>query len=139
MTDTTESRWFKIVVFILAAIVVGVSIANIVYFNRIRDGTCQAVSRNSATTMLWVNVILLVIAILVLLWSLWRMIFTSETREKVKHYMVAPAEGMNMGYNYQPQQYQTYNPVAVSTSTDESSMVVAPNEQSQLVQNQKYL
>ena len=67
MSDTTESRSFKIVVFLLAAIVVGVTIANIVYYNRIRNGTCNAVTHGEATTLVWVNAILLIIAALIFL------------------------------------------------------------------------
>jgi len=52
MEDSTESRWFKILAFILSAIVVATSIANIVFYNKIRNGTCNAVSNNQAITML---------------------------------------------------------------------------------------
>ena len=125
MSDSTESRWFKIIVFIVAAIVVGVTIANIVFFNRIRDGTCNAVTHGQATTMLWVNVILLVIAVIIFLWSLWRLLFTRETRQRVKHYIVAPAAGAQMGYAYVP---PGGPPAAVATSTGLAANVVARGE-----------
>ena len=136
MSDTTESRWFKIVVFLLTSIVVGVSIANIVYFNRIRTGNCQAISHGTAVTMIWVNVILLIIAAIIWLWSIWRLIFSRTTREtfkgKVKHYVVDPTSGAQMGYQYAPVR-------AVATSTDEGAMIVAPQEQQTLAQVQNYL
>ena len=133
MADTTESRSFKIVVFILSAVVVGVSIANIVYFNRIRDGTCQAVSHGTATTMVWVNAILLVIAIIILLWSLWRLLFSQGAREQVKHYMVSPTAGMGMGY------MPATAPMAVATSPGQAAMVVAPGEAATITQATQYL
>ena len=45
--------------------------------------------------------------------------------------MVAPSQGMNMGYTYQP--------AAVATSTDSGAMVVAPNMQANIIQGQEYL
>lgn len=134
MADTTESRWFKIIVFILSAVVVGVTIANIVYFNRIRNGTCQAISHNTATTMVWVNAILLVIAIIIFLWSLWRLLFSGTTRSRVRHYMISPSSGVNMGYT------PGYAPVtAVATSADVGAMVVAPTEAATIDAAQQYL
>jgi len=96
--DTTESRWYKVLVFIVSGIVVGVSIANIVYFNRLRDDSCTAVSSGEATTMLWVNVVILVIAALIFLWSLWRLIFSRESRKQIKTYIVYPQAGATTGY-----------------------------------------
>ena len=96
--DTTESRWYKALVFIVSGIVVGVSIANIVYFNRLRDDKCTEVSSGEATAMLWVNIIILVIAALIFLWSLWRLIFSRESRKQIKTYVVHPQAGAHSGY-----------------------------------------
>ena len=143
--DTTESRWFKIIVTLLSAIIIGVTIANLVYFNKIRTGTCNAVSSGEATTMLWINVILLVIAAVVFIWSLYRLFVSHDTRKQVQHYMVSPQSGMNMGFspavaNYQTPSYQVPPPpVAVATSTDTAAMVVAPNEYQTLATQQQYL
>lgn len=135
--DTTESRWFKIIVFVLSAIVVGVTIANLVYFNRIRNGTCQAISHNTAVTMLWVNAILLIIAIIVFIWSLWRLLFSGATRQRVQHYMISPTEGVNMGFS--PSVSAPPPITAVATSTDESAMVVAPDTVANINAAQQYL
>ena len=139
MSDTTESRWFKIIVFILSAIVVGVTIANIAYFNQIRNGSCQALSHNTATTMVWVNAILLVIAIIIFLWSLWRLLFSGAARAQVRHYMISPTSGVNMGFA--PPAYPGYmnQPTAVATSTDAGAMVLAPTEAATIDAAQQYL
>ena len=145
MSDTTESRWFKIIVFILSAIVVGVTIANVAYFNRIRTGSCQALSNSTATTMVWVNAILLVIAIIIFLWSLWRLLFSGAARAQVRHYMISPTSGVNMGFA--PPAYMAasagyapvYQPTAVATSTDAAAMVVAPGEAATIDAAQQYL
>lgn len=100
MTDTTESRWYKIIVFIVSAIFVGFSIANIVYYNRIRTGTCAAVTSGEATTLMWLNIALLVIAGLIFLWSLWRLIFSHNTRAQVQQYFTSPERGAAAGYTY---------------------------------------
>lgn len=126
--DTTESRWFKIVIFLVSGIVVGVSIANIVYFDRIRKGTCGAVTHGEAVAMIWVNAILLVIAALVFLWSLWRLIFSRDTRQKVKHYITSPSLGAQGGYTYVAKP----GTAVVATGTTESANVVGVGTEPQL-------
>jgi TRAP-type C4-dicarboxylate transport system permease small subunit len=78
LMETTETRWFKIVSFIIAVIFLGFIIANVVYFNRLRHGTSNAITQAEANSMYWVNVIILIIAILLFLWTLYRLIFTTE-------------------------------------------------------------
>ena len=138
MSDT-ESRWFKIIVTLLSAVIIGVTIANLVYFNKIRTGSCDSVSSGEATTMLWINIILLVIAAVVFIWSLYRLFVSHDTRQKVQHYMISPESGMNMGYQAQAQQPGTAPPVAVATSTDTAAMVVAPGQYQTLAAQQQYL
>lgn len=144
MSDT-ESRWFKIIVTLLSAVIIGVTIANLVYYNKIRTGSCNAVSSGEATTMLWINVVLLVIGAVVFIWSLYRLFVSHDTHQQVKHYMVSPESGMNMGYQAQvpqtlvTQPVATAPPVAVATSTDTAAMVVSPNEYQTLAAQQQYL
>ena len=83
MSDTTETRWFKIAVFIMTGFVLGTSIANIVYYNRIRTGTCNAVTRGEGNAMFWINIIIAVVAGLLMLWSLWRLVFSREFRQQL--------------------------------------------------------
>lgn len=113
--DTTESRGYKIAVFIVSAIFVGVSIANIVYFNRLRKETTvnPPVTTSEANVMMWVNIITLIIAGLILLWSLWRLFFTHESRKAVKQYVLSPEHGARTGFKAPlPQQYYAPTPVS---------------------------
>lgn len=82
MGDTAETRWFKIIVTIVSGFFIGIAIANIVYYNRIRSGTCNAVTKNEANVMFWINIVILVIAVIIFLWSLWRLLFTQSQRSK---------------------------------------------------------
>lgn len=150
MSDT-ESRWFKIIIALLSAIIVGITIANIVYFNRIRTGTCNAVNSGQATTMLWVNVILLIISIIVFIWSLWRLFLSGDTRRNIQHYMLSPEAGMQMGFaptsvtspsittpSITSPTVFTQPPVAVTTSTAPSAIVTAPGEANVLAAQSQY-
>ena len=83
ISDTTETRWFKIISFIVLGFIVGVSIANIVYFNRIRTGTCNAVTQGEANIMMWVNIVISIITGLLFIWSLWRLLFSKELRHNI--------------------------------------------------------
>lgn len=130
MTDTTETRWFKIIVFIFSAISVGLFIANVVYFNRIRTG--GTVTTGEATSMLWLSVIFLVIAIIVFLWTIWSLVFSKGTQESIKHYMLSEPTG------FSPNIPGISRVAAVSTSGVESGIVTAPSEEAAILQMQNY-
>ena len=135
MSDSAGSRWFKIVVFLLTTIAVVVCISNIIYFNRMRDGTSDKITHGEATTMFWVNIILLVLAAIVWIWSIWALIFHHDTTIN-NHYM--GVSNQPIVTSPQPQVYspppQVYSPppIAVATSTDSGAMIVAPGEQNML-------
>ena len=82
MTETTESRWFKIISFIVTDFFAGFSLANIIYYAKARNN-CNALSRTEVISMLWLNIILFIFAIILFLWSLWRLIFSGSYRQQL--------------------------------------------------------
>jgi len=100
---SVESRRFKIAVFVGSAVTAGVSIANVIYYNKMRKDTRPhpPVSKTAATTMLWINVVIFVVAILLMIWSIWALLFSRATRAKQQKALSSAASG---GY----QQAQTY-------------------------------
>ena len=122
--DTTEAVWYKVLVFIVSGIIVGVSIANIVYYNRLRDGSSASVSDGEATAMMWVNIVVLVIAALIFLWSLWRLIFSRESRKKVKMYVSDPRVGATRGYTIKREIYEDPRLIGTSAAAIEASPAV---------------
>ena len=93
-TINQESRGFTIVVFVVSGFFVGFSLANIIYFNRIRsNGGAPGVTRGEATAMLWVNAILFGIALIIWIWSIYRWVTTREYRQRIKDYLKEPPEG----------------------------------------------
>jgi hypothetical protein len=135
MSDTTETRWFKIIVFIFSAIIVGLFIANVVYYNRIRTG--GTVTTGEATSMLWLSVIFLIVGIIVFLWSIWSLVFSKTAKESVKHYMLSPTSGYDLptpGIATSPRVV----PSVVTTSNVESGIVTAPGTESILAQEENY-
>ena len=94
VVEISESRWFKIVVFVISGFFVGFSLANIIYFNRIRrNGGGDRVTRGEATSMLWVNAILFAIALIVFIWSIFRLVAGREYRQRVGQYFQEPGTG----------------------------------------------
>jgi hypothetical protein len=92
--DTTEGFGFKLVVLIVSGFFVGFSLANIIYFNRIRrNNGCPGVTRGEATAMLWVNAILFAIALIIFIWSIFRIVATRTYRQRVVQYFREPNEG----------------------------------------------
>ena len=79
-----EITWYKALVLITGALAIGFGITNIVYFNRIRlEGQCGPVSSGTATTLVWLNIILVIFASVVFLWSFFRLIFTGREEDKI--------------------------------------------------------
>lgn len=76
MFETSESRWFKILLFIAIVMFIGFAIANLVYYSRLRSG--QTLTANEITAMLVVNGILLFLALIFFIWTLWRLIDPAE-------------------------------------------------------------
>jgi len=97
MTDTTGERWFKILTAVGAGFVAGISIANAIYYNNIRTGSCNAVSQGEATTMLWINIIIAVFAIIIFFWALYLIFFSSEVRTNLNTQSVQYINGQTNG------------------------------------------
>lgn len=73
------SRGFAIAVFIITAILVGLLLACIIYFNQIRNG--KQVTQSEATSMLIFCSILFVVTLVLWIWSLIAIFFSSSTRD----------------------------------------------------------
>lgn len=94
VVETSEARWFKIVVFVVSGFFVGFSLANIVYFNRIRrNNGVPGITRGEATSMLWINAILFAISLIVFIWSIFRLVAGREYRQQLTTYFQEPGEG----------------------------------------------
>ena len=93
--ETSEARWFKIVVFIVSGFFVGFSLANIIYFNRIRrNGGAPGITVGEATAMLWINAILFGIALIIFIWSIYRLVAGQEYRRRVSEYLQESPKGV---------------------------------------------
>lgn len=86
MGDTTETRWFKIIAFIALGFFAGLFLANIIYYNRLRTG--GVVTSGEATSMLVINAILFVIALLLFIWCLFRILATDDVQTVAKDKVV---------------------------------------------------
>ncbi len=93
--ETSEARWFKIVVFVVSGFFVGFSLANIIYFNRIRrNNGAPGITRGEATAMLWINAILFGISLIIFIWSIYRLVAGEEYRRRVTEYFQESPEGV---------------------------------------------
>ncbi len=83
-TIDPESRWFKIVVLIATGFFAGFFIANAIYFNRIMNGSCSAVTKTEATVLFWANIILAIIAGIIFIWVLFRIVWVRRPSKEEK-------------------------------------------------------
>ena len=135
--DTTESRWFKIIVLIVAVIILIFAVINIIYYNRIRDG--QTVSSSEASVLLWLNVAVLIVTVFIVCWALWRIIFSREYRRQLGTNTQQYLRGYGTGLVQPTVQPTVVAPgtvqpttVLVSTSGAESQNVLAANVAQQI-------
>lgn len=141
MKNKTEITWYKALVLITAALAIGFGITNMVYFNEIRTkGNCGPVSTGTATTMIWLNLILAIVAAIVFFWSLFRLIFTGYEEDVTTNSYnihthihpepdVLPNSGI-LNYNMSPSSDILYssNPLTSSANDIFSSTEAPPFE-----------
>ena len=96
--ETTESRWFKLVVVIASGLASAFFITNAIYYDRIRNGTCNAISKSEADTMFWINVILAIISVIVFIWGIYRLIASKDYRVYLQEQAVSYATGPGTGF-----------------------------------------
>jgi len=89
---STSSLWFKVIVFITAAIVTALAITNAIYFNRLRSS--KSVSNTAAINLLIINIIVIVLGIIVLLWSGYRLLFSKQARQEIKESVSSKETGL---------------------------------------------
>lgn len=79
-----EFNFYKAIVLITAALAIGFGITNIVYLDRVRlNNNCQPISTSTATVLMWLNIILVILAGILLIWSFFRLIFGGQKDKPV--------------------------------------------------------
>lgn len=122
MADTTETQWFKIIVFISAGFFAGLFLANIIYYNRLRSG--QTLSHGEAVSMLWLNIILFILAIILFIWALIRLILRQDVRQTWS----------DQAYQYGAKYMQSTNGGFTFSQVPPSQVVLTPQTQAVAVQ-----
>jgi len=107
----TEFTFYKVLVLLSSAASIAFGITNIVYFNKIRlDNNCPEISSGTATTLLWLNIILVILSSIVFFWSIFRLIFTGKEEKDI----------VNKKYNNYTHNYP------VSSNGDGSTITQSP-------------
>src|SRR5579883_515153 len=77
--NSTELLWFKFVVLFVSIFILVISIISAAYFNKIRlnENTCS-ISVSTATTLVWLNITVAILSSILLLWVLFRLIFSGD-------------------------------------------------------------
>jgi len=78
--------WFLYIVIFISAATIGITIPNIIYFNNLRSGTSTGITTSQALTMLWLNIILLILAIMLFILTIWMLLRPNPTTKQYKPY-----------------------------------------------------
>lgn len=81
VVETTGTRWFKFTVFAVSGFMAGVSLANVIYYNRIRTESCDAVTKGQARSMYIINIIIFIVSFALFIWSAVKIFFTQQARQ----------------------------------------------------------
>lgn len=84
--STGELLFFRGIVVFGSAVGVGLSVANISYYDRIRKDTCNGISKTQAKTMYWVSIVFAIIFAILFIWSLYSFFHDSHKNEQVNEY-----------------------------------------------------
>jgi len=79
-SETTESRWFKIVVVIASGLATAFFITNAVFYDKIRQSSCTAISKDEADVMFYLNVIFAIITGIIFIWGIFRLFTRKDYR-----------------------------------------------------------
>ena len=79
---TTEDLWWRIIIVIVLALFLTLFIVNTIYYNRIMNGSCLAISNSTATTLFWFNLIWCGVVGAILIWAIIRLFFGRSTTTK---------------------------------------------------------
>jgi predicted permease len=101
---STSSRGFAIAVFIISAVLVGVLLACVIYFNRLRNG--QTLTPGEATSMTVICAILFAITLGLFIWSLIALFISRDTREAAANVVTTKTTNFlgATSYGYTPQE-----------------------------------
>lgn len=111
-----EITFYKVIVLIAAAAAIAFGITNVVYWNRVRlNDNCQEVTSGTATTLIWLNLVMVFLAAVVFLWSFFRLVFTGETKKEI----------VNKTYNTHTHNYPA-SPLMADASVPVFSAPVSP-------------
>ncbi len=85
--STGELLFFRGVVAFGSAVGVGLSVANIAYYDRVKKDTCNGISKTQANTMYWVSIIFAIIFAILFIWALYSLFHHSHKNEQVDIYL----------------------------------------------------
>lgn len=113
MSHPVELNFYRAVVLVTSGFALGVGIASLYYFNKIRlNGACGPVTEGTATTMVWLNLVLVILSAIAFFWSLFRVIFDGHDHDVV-----------NENFNLHTHLHPTPDAVVLSPTTSQISTI----------------
>jgi hypothetical protein len=99
--DFTEARWFKVVVLVVTAIIIVVCAFNVSTYNKLRNGTniSGLMDSNEALALMISNLIILILAIIIFIWAVFRLFFNREFRSTIGTHTVNFVTTEEGGFN----------------------------------------
>lgn len=136
--SSAEPIWLKIVVIFVAAVTIGISIANMISFNKLRNSTCKELSSGSATTMFWINFILLVLSIILFSLAIWKIIYPGKCPDYINKSIPLDVYHVAGQYPTTGQLHSLYQVQGELTSGELSNQELAPGTREMLANVEQY-
>ena len=94
-----EEQWFKVLVLIVAAIVIIITAYNINTYRLLKTDNRSPINGEESNTLLILNIILLIFAIITFIWALYRILLAKDYREKIERNVTEVVTGTEYGYS----------------------------------------
>lgn len=72
-----EQIWFHVIAIIVLVLTIALCAINIYYFNLIRQNPTSTISKNVGLTMIILNAVVIVLALIVVIWAIARIVLVS--------------------------------------------------------------
>lgn len=131
----SSSTTFTVFVFILSGFFAGFTLANVIYFNRLRTSLSTlsgvSVTAGEASALMWINIILLILSLIIFIWSIVRLVSHPRTIElkSTPTHVVIPLETTKTIQTTVPVQatVPVQTPITVSVPKSPAIRAPAPN------------
>ena len=131
------TNWIALGALVFSAVWLGFAIANIIYYDQLRNGDSGSITNGSAQTMYWLNLVGAILSAIILIWAIYEVLKSSNERLVPPTQVVTGQPQVPQGQVPVTQVVTAQTPTQIQTSTGAARVVVSPTTQRSVVSTEK--